>query len=172
MLETDEGQVNAVFACFGSAAQHAQHFEKALIDFLKVYNELANKNISLESLLTQLKKKTMGALLKEFNRFVRIDQPSVPQLMNTALTMRNFLIHKFFLEREHLLDTKDNRFKLLQELVQMESVFQATTKLMNGMRIAMLTRNESNREDHQGETLFTIEIDIPDELINPVEKRL
>ena len=30
MLETEEGQNNAVFACFGSAAQHAQMFEEAL----------------------------------------------------------------------------------------------------------------------------------------------
>ena len=37
MLEPEEGQNNAVFACFGSAAQHAQMFEEALGNFLLAY---------------------------------------------------------------------------------------------------------------------------------------
>ena len=32
MLKSEEGQLNAVFACFGSAAQHSQYFEAALAD--------------------------------------------------------------------------------------------------------------------------------------------
>jgi hypothetical protein len=40
MLETAEGQSNAVIACFGSAAQHAQLFGQALARFLGVYNRI------------------------------------------------------------------------------------------------------------------------------------
>lgn len=38
ILETEEGQLNAVFACFGSAVQHSQLFEQSLTRFLKMYN--------------------------------------------------------------------------------------------------------------------------------------
>src|SRR5450432_1130781 len=65
MLKTKVGQNTAVFACFGSAAQHAQHFEVALAGFLSDYNKIAVKGISLqdlEGLDQQLAKKTLGAL--------------------------------------------------------------------------------------------------------------
>lgn len=47
MLKTAEGQSNAVFACFGSAAQHCQHFEKALADFLILYNKATNQSLAV-----------------------------------------------------------------------------------------------------------------------------
>ena len=33
MLESEEGQTNAIFACFGSAVQHSQLFEQGLDRF-------------------------------------------------------------------------------------------------------------------------------------------
>src|SRR5262245_10449998 len=45
MLRTRVGQVNAVFACFGSAAQHAQHFEAALAEFLSYYTQLTKRGV-------------------------------------------------------------------------------------------------------------------------------
>ena len=39
MLESEEGQSNAVFAIFGSAAQHSQLYESALAEFLIVYKQ-------------------------------------------------------------------------------------------------------------------------------------
>jgi len=50
MLKTDEGETNAVFSCFGAAAQHAQIFEEGLAKFLVVYNLLAAKAVTLEDL--------------------------------------------------------------------------------------------------------------------------
>ena len=46
MLASKEGQINAVFACFGSAAQHSQFFEAALGEFLLVYNKICKKGCS------------------------------------------------------------------------------------------------------------------------------
>jgi len=46
-LESEEGQLNAVFACFGSAAQHAQFFEEALGEFLLAYNKICNKSLTI-----------------------------------------------------------------------------------------------------------------------------
>ena len=47
MLESREGQLNAVFACFGSAAQHAQLFEQGLTRFLVMYNKIASDTVSV-----------------------------------------------------------------------------------------------------------------------------
>ena len=60
MLESEEGQLNAVFACFGSAAQHSQYYEAALEEFLVVYNETFKKSLTLqdlEAIETKLRKK-------------------------------------------------------------------------------------------------------------------
>ena len=50
MLETEEGQLNAVFACFGSAVQHSQLFEQGLTRFLKMYNKIASDSLSIDDL--------------------------------------------------------------------------------------------------------------------------
>ena len=50
MLETKEGQLNAVFACFGSATQHAQLFEQSLSRFLAVYNRIQSDSVSVGDL--------------------------------------------------------------------------------------------------------------------------
>lgn len=50
MLKTKEGQLNAVFACFGSAAQHSYFFEAALGEFLLVYNKILKTSLTLQDL--------------------------------------------------------------------------------------------------------------------------
>src|SRR6266540_3518169 len=100
MLNSEEGQLNAVFACFGSAAQHGQFFEAALGDFLLAYNRLLTKSFTLadlETLETHIQKKTLGALLGQFRKHVTISNDAVSALLSDALQTRNFLIHRFFL---------------------------------------------------------------------------
>src|SRR4051812_21859041 len=73
MLKTEEGQLNAVFACFGSAAQHAQMFEEALGNFLLAYNHNRPEKMSAEKVeeLTQsIQASTMGQLLHELKSLV------------------------------------------------------------------------------------------------------
>lgn len=68
MLKSEEGQLNAVFACYGSAAQFAQFFEEALARFLSVYNRICVGTISVQDLKAfdaKQSKKTMGQLLRE-----------------------------------------------------------------------------------------------------------
>ena len=75
MLNSEEGQLNAVYACLGSAAQHGQLFEVALSDFLLAYNGLLKKSFKLadlEAVKTSLQKKTMGALLADFKKHLKI----------------------------------------------------------------------------------------------------
>lgn len=60
MLESKEGQLNAIFVCFGSTAQHSQFLEAALGEFLMVYNKIFRKSLTLndlEAIGTRLGKK-------------------------------------------------------------------------------------------------------------------
>lgn len=96
MLKTRAGQVNAVFACFGSAAQHAQHFEAALADFLSEYNKLTKRGVSLEefeALDQKLQKKTLGTLLREFSKYVTIQDPNVVRCDERRTAVANQIPH-------------------------------------------------------------------------------
>ena len=46
-LESEEAQTNAIFACFGSAAQHCQCFEATLDEFLWVCSNMCKKPLSI-----------------------------------------------------------------------------------------------------------------------------
>ena len=93
MLESEEGQLNTVFACFGSAAQHSYFFEDALGKFLLVYNKIFKKSLTLQDLEiieTKIKKETMGSLLREFRKYVTIHDDRVGQCLGNALKKKEF----------------------------------------------------------------------------------
>lgn len=168
MLESEEGQSNAVFAIFGSAAQHSQFYESALAEFLIVYNKITNKSLTIQDLgtiKTKLQKKTMGALLYEFRKYVTIDDSTVEQCLYNPLEKRNFLIHRFFLERNEKFRTKKGRMEMMQELLHIQEELEIATKLTNGMRIAVskaLDLKEGKEQDTPQETLFSIRLNIPE----------
>ena len=134
MLESKEGQLNAVFACFGSAAQHAQLFEQSLSRFLEVYNRIQSDSISVRDLE---KKATMGQLIRKVRHCVTFDDPWIEEGFSVALRQRNHLIHRFFLERGGELESKKGRLRLLAELVEIERVLDRCRVMVNAMRIAM-----------------------------------
>jgi hypothetical protein len=101
MLQTEEGQLNAVFACFGSVAQHAQMFEEALGNFLLAYNNVRPEKMSaqeLEELTQNMQGRTMGQLLYELKSRVTFNAGDYRERMEAALKARNYLMHKWFLE--------------------------------------------------------------------------
>ena len=165
MLKTKEGQLNAVFACYGSAMQNGQLFEQALSDFLSKYNELANEELSPSELLSEkehLKKQTVGRLLHFFENKVKIADAEIHSHLINARNRRNMLAHEHFLIRVELFKTYDGRMKLLQELVSIESDIRTATNLVNGMRVAVeqaLNGGSCDRTD--SETLFTFELQFP-----------
>ena|SRR5215510_6004284 len=165
MLKSEEGQLNAVFACFGSAAQHGQFFEAAVGDFLLAYNRVLKKSLTLsdlDALETDLQKKTLGALLGQFRKHVTISEDEVSALLSDALQKRNFLIHRFFLDRQEKFRTEKGRFEMLSELVAIDVQLQKATDVTNGMRIALCRALEhGEREVPNDKVLFSIEVDIP-----------
>jgi len=172
MLKTRVGQVNAVFACFGSAAQHAQHFEAALADFLSDYNKLTKRGVSLqklEALDQKLQKKTLGTLLREFSKYVTIQDPNVVGFLEMALEKRNFLMHHFFREREGKLRLEKDRMELLSELTGIDHILDQAATITQAMRIAMseaISNHELDNGSKQGDTehskaLFTATVKMP-----------
>ena len=165
MLESEEGQLNAVFACYGSAAQHGQFFEEALSDLLLAYNRLVKNPLSLDDLRSvesKLHKMTMGALLKELQKHVEIEAAWVSDLLNIALNNRNFLIHKYFLKRQAQFRTEAGRVEMLRELLSIQDALEKATSMTNGMRIALGRALGDNQSDSgSSQAVFSIKVDVP-----------
>lgn len=171
MLKTKEGQLNAVFACFGSAAQHSYFFEAALGEFLLVYNKILKTSLTLQDLEiieTKIQKKTMGALLSEFRKYVKIHDNTIEQYLDNALKKRNFLIHHFFRQRQKKFHTEKGRMAMLKELVGIEKELEQATDLTNGMRVALseavsVKKNiKADERDSGSKVLFTMSVNIPE----------
>lgn len=80
MLKTEEGQLNAVFACFGSAAQHGQFLEAVLGDLLILYSRLSNTSLTVADIEAQessLRKQTLGALLSKMRKHITISDDTI-----------------------------------------------------------------------------------------------
>ena len=50
MLESEEGQLNAIFACYGSAVQNGQLFEESLAKLVAILNEWSEADNPTEGL--------------------------------------------------------------------------------------------------------------------------
>jgi hypothetical protein len=142
MLETAEGQNNAVFACFGSAAQHAQLFEQSLVRFLDVFNKARGTSLSLDDFDAyeqKLQKMTIGQLLRELRKFVAIENETVERGLDEALACRNRLMHSFFLglgDADGLASEK-SRKATVAYLLAAEGLLDRARITVNAMRIAM-----------------------------------
>ena len=134
MLRSKEGQLNAVFACFGSTVQHAQMFEQGLTRFLMMYNKVSADSVSVDDIG---KKMTMGQLLYKIGQHVTVNDYSVEERFSTGLADRNYLIHRFFLEQDLQFASTKGRMQLLSELVKIETNLEHCCVTINAMRIAM-----------------------------------
>jgi hypothetical protein len=161
MLESAEGQNNAFFACFGSAAQRAQPFEQSLSRFLVVFNRATGKDLSVddfEAYERKLEKKTMGWLLHELRDLVAFPEAEVPARLDAALGCRNHLMHSYFLRLGDDLDSKEGRMARISELLAAEELLDASRATVNAMRIAMCRTlgiddpHKSDYEDSDGPT--------------------
>ena len=163
MLESEEGQLNAVFACYGSAMQHGQFFEQALDEFLEKYKEWTKAEFPLQEFLSKKtpSKKTMGQLLRIFLEKVEINDLDVQNCLRDAREQRNMLAHEYFLTRDTLFKTIEGRMNLLHELVAIEESLRMATDLVNGMRVAVEeTLKGGTRDTEASETLFSIKVDL------------
>jgi hypothetical protein len=164
MLKTEEGQLNAVFACFGSAAQHSQFFEVALGDFLLAYNRLCNTSLTvadLDVLGAKLERQTMGTLLRQLRTHVTIGDEKITQLMHEALQQRNFLMHHYFRQRSGDFRSEDGRISMLRELVSIGNQLEQAIDIANGMRVALERAMAGDvSTGPQSEVVFSMEVKV------------
>ena len=172
MLESKEGQLNAVFACFGSAAQHGQILEATLDELIRSLDSLAGQASPLAGLLDGAsnahrravrRKQTIGQLIGELKKRVTISDEWVWETLETALEQRNFLIHRYFLERADRFDSHSGRIRMLKELALIEGALNKATRITSGMRVAVDEAQYGERKETNDEPgLFSIRIEIPD----------
>lgn len=168
MLKTAEGQTNAVFACVGSALQHAQQFEAEVAGLLLACAKLGATPPSLEQLECldrRLQRQTLGTMLKRWSEQATIDDNSHAKVLTDALQSRNFLVHRYFLERGSELANQAGRRRLLEELVAIEAQLEKATTLARAMAIVLdQVANGTRSADMGGKALFTITIATRDDL--------
>jgi len=158
MLKSEEGQLNAVFACYGSAAQHGQLFEESLAKLIALLNEwLGDDNPA-----AGLEKKTIGQLLRLFKtKFVQEVDDWVPEFLDEAKERRNFLIHEYFLTRSDEMGVEGGRLAMLRELAGIEAHLRRGAALVNGLRVAIEDAKKGVREEKgAGKTIFSIKLRI------------
>jgi hypothetical protein len=169
MLRTAEGQSNAVFACFGSASQHAQLLEAELKRFLLAYNKVLKTNWTVEDLEGfhhGTAKMTMGALLKRIRKYVKFDQPGIEITLDAVLENRNFLAHQYFLERESKFKNKQGRIWMLRELATFQRQLETVTGWIGGLRVSMEETAEGKgkpRDVEDQEVIFSAAITLPED---------
>ena len=133
MLKTEEGQLNAIFACYGSAAQHGQYFEKALADLiLTIDTRMRNQEVDLSKL-------TLGQLIAALKGRVNVEDKDewVWGVLKLAKEKRNFLVHSYFLERSSNFRTSLDRMGMLSELLAIESVIEKAAIVTRGVHSAL-----------------------------------
>lgn len=160
MLESKEGQLNAIFACYGSAAQHGQLFEEALLKLIAVLNEC----LGIDSAVPATTKKTIGKLLKCFeNKFVEEIDDWVSDFLDETRRRRNFRIHEYFLKRSDDMDAETGRVVILRELVDIEAQLRRGAGLVNGLRVAIeRARNGEPPRNDDSEVVFTVKLRLPE----------
>ena len=156
MLKSEEGQLNAIYACYGSAAQRGQLFEVSLERLVALLNDWLGNDDSVIG----LERKTLGQLLLLFKKkFVEEIDEWVPEFLDEARKRRNFLIHEYFVERDNQMSTESGRFAILTELADIEAQLRRGEDLVNGLRVAVEeTKMGERKEEVEGKTIFSVKL--------------
>ncbi len=168
MLESEEGQLNAIYALHGSAAQHGQLLEKALSDLVLKLEEILecpSSAADFQVIEKMRHNKTIGQLLKDLEKKTKNLDEWVNDLFKTAREKRNFLIHHYFLERQDKFQTPSGRMEILEELCSIEKTLKEATDMANGMHTAIIRRLEEGQQEESDRTstvLASFEVDVPD----------
>ena len=159
MLQSEEGQLNAVFACYGSAAQHGQFFEESVTRLIIALNEMSGSEGEAE----KMEKWTLGRLLNHFQgKFVNEIDEWVPEHLEEGRRLRNLLIHDYFLKRDGKLSTRNGRMAVLKELLHIERHLKRGADSLNGLRVAVgkAMDGRSRKASEGGEVVFSVKLDV------------
>ena len=156
LLETEEGQLNAVYACYGSAAAEGQFFEDAVRNLLK-------------SVCRDYKPSARDGLKKMIDRLserIRVTDERIWDLFHEARSVRNRLIHHYFRNTEYKFRTYEGRMEMLQELVTIETPIRKAKELISGMNMAVI-RELKNKQSANEELVITLSDDVENTYLPP-----
>jgi hypothetical protein len=117
-IDPEEEHHKLVYAKFGLAVYFSQVFEQGLVNLITLLDAANAPGISKETfdgLLSSHSKKTLGILLKKVNKYVKFS-PETTEVLETALSKRNYLIHYYFYEHVPSFVTEEGRNKMLSDL--------------------------------------------------------
>ena len=127
MLESEEGQLNAVYACYGSAASEGQFLEDAVRKLLTKVSEGAPPPVQAG----------LKFLIDKLSKRITITDDRVWKSFHATREVRNRLIHHYFRNKENKLKTQDGRMEMLMELMLIEIPIRRAKELINGMSVAV-----------------------------------
>jgi len=114
-----------VYREFGKAAEQAQHFESALGTILlvcKIFENEAKSESNLQEnyyqdLLARIDRNTLGALLRKVSERVAVPA-DYANIFESALRIRNYLIHGFYREYDSSFETTPGRDTMVIRLAE------------------------------------------------------
>jgi hypothetical protein len=122
----DWEQKREVFAWAGRAIYYAQVFEQSVVNTLYIGQlidgSLATNFSSADEFHAVIEKQTAGQVTKQLRRHLELSHELDVTLTN-ALNRRNFLAHRFFVERVELFMHQEGRQLMLGELHQAIQLF-------------------------------------------------
>ena len=149
MLGSEEGQLNAIYACYGSAAAEGQFFEDAVRNLLA----FVCKNT------TPPEREGLKKQIDRLSEQITVTDERIWDWFHEARNVRNKLIHHYFRNKEYRLKTQEGRMEMLQELVILQTPVRKAKELINGMSVAV-DRACKNRHNADEELVITLSDDI------------
>jgi uncharacterized protein YuzE len=138
---TEEREENgkSLFAWYGSATYRAQLFEQELIIILILTARLGDRGLSVEEIDqidADLSHKTLGSLLTELSKKIELDD-WYRDIWSRALSKRNYLIHRFYVDNALELTIKSGRERLISELRSMIELFKEAEARAEVVRVLL-----------------------------------
>lgn len=131
--EPDYDDPKEPYAFFGLAAYFAQCFDQSLVLLLVAEDFLNHRTPrnrgALDELFSKLDRKTMGQLIKQARKRIRIDK-SIEEMLNEVLDKRNYLMHRFFLVNAEKFFQDETRRQMIDELRDLSATFRAGDEVL------------------------------------------
>lgn len=138
MLESEEGQLNAVYAVYGSTAAEGQFLEDAIRRLvLRICKGTAPSE-----------REGLNSLIKRLRNRITVDGDNEVfwNSLHLARKVRNEVIHKFFRNKKRKMGSADGRMEMLKELTLLSVPIQRAKELLNGMNVAFERACEGKKE--------------------------
>jgi len=129
-----------LYAQFGMAAEKAQILEVAAgnvaLSYLTLFYQpdtiSADERDMFRSVINDLNKKTLGRLLGHVKSTAQFSE-SILEIIDDALTQRNYLMHHFFRTHNYAIHSAGGRQKMVDELKDIRNKLALAEATLNGI---------------------------------------